>query len=573
MNTASQNNTLTLQLNTARFIPPGLGIALAGYFLASFFSHFYPFTYQFILLNLLFQAIGWLVAFPFLTNVLPHQQVEWRNRWMTILIVSLSFFLAVSAILISWQFPELFDRELFFMEPARVPLFALVTILSTGNIFILRKLSFSPGILERLKENRVLHFLRGNVPGILLATFFLATYLIFAQTLNFPGFRTLDQFFDMDISDWLTRFARVVPQDVSMVRAVHPAVLLFLRPWVWFFAFFLHQDRVQAVFLMNAIAGAGCVFLAWLIVKKASGNTVYALLFASILGASCAHLLLGSMLETYIYSALALLFFFFLLQNENTSLKATVPVGIIVFGITITNIIQTCILYFMKSPRIKTLLKYVLLVVFVTALLNVIQVWLYPENARSVFIPSNLLNEQKYGYNPFDLSWRTTGRFSLMMRALLLYGIAAPKPFILTRELGMIVPNFRTFQITGGEFHVAGYAGLADITIKFWMVILLVSGSLFLLDLFKRPKHMALSVGLLFCLGFNFALHMVYGDDPLLYSPNWVYALVLFVAFSLQKWADRKWLQLALTLFLVLQMSSNLMLIYQIMKVSVPFYG
>jgi hypothetical protein len=80
-------------------------------------------------------------------------------------------------------------------------------------------------------------------------------------------------------------------------------------------------------------------------------------------------------------------------------------------------------------------------------------------------------------------------------------------------------------------------------------------------------------LSLLLCLGFSFSLHVVYGDDPMLYSPNWVYALVLFVALMLQRWADRRWLQLTLMVFLVMLMSTNLGLIHQIMEVSAPFYG
>jgi hypothetical protein len=68
-------------------------------------------------------------------------------------------------------------------------------------------------------------------------------------------------------------------------------------------------------------------------------------------------------------------------------------------------------------------------------------------------------------------------------------------------------------------------------------------------------------------------LHTVYGDDPLLYSPNWVYALVLFVGLSLQKWADAKWLQITMIIFLSLMMIVNLNLIHQIMSVSLPFYS
>lgn len=357
-----------------------------------------------------------------------------------------------------------------------------------------------------------------------------------------------------------------------MVRAVHPAVLLFLRPFVWFVSIFLDGDRLQAVFLIHALAGASCVLLAWLIVKRASGNATYSLIMASLLGASTSHLLLSSMLETYIYSALALIFFAFLMQGENTSLKFTVPAGVLVFGITISNFIQTCILYFLKQPHVKVIVKYILMVVFIILILNIIQVWIYP-NAKPMFLPANLLIEQRYKFNVFGFAWRAMGRFSLIVRAILLYGIVAPKPFVLTKELGANFPNFRTFQITVGEFHVAGYTGLADITVKFWMILLAAAGILFILNLLKTPKQMRFSMGLVLCLGFSLILHTVYGDDPLLYSPNWVYALVLFVALSLQKWADAKWLQITMIIFLSLMMIVNLNLIHQIMSVSLPFYS
>jgi len=258
-------------------------------------------------------------------------------------------------------------------------------------------------------------------------------------------------------------------------------------------------------------------------------------------------------------------------HSENISLKFTVPAGVLVFGITVSNIIQTCILYFLKYPRIKVIVKYVLLVVFITLMLNILQVWIYP-NAKPVFVPANLLIEQRYGFG-LGSSWRAMGRFSLIVRAILLYGIVAPRPFILIKELGANFPNFRTFQITIGEFHVAGYTGLADITIRFWMIILIAAGILFIWNILKSPKQVLFSMGLVLCLGFSLVLHTVYGDDPLLYSPNWVYALVLFVALSLQKWADHKWLQITMIVFLGLMMTVNLNLIHQIMSVALPFYG
>jgi hypothetical protein len=278
------------------------------------------------------------------------------------------------------------------------------------------------------------------------------------------------------------------------------------------------------------------------------------------------------MLETYIYSALVLLLFTFLIQCQYTSLQYTVPVGILVFGITVTNLIQTCILYVFNYPRIKVILKYVSIVAFSVVLLNLLQARIYP-NARSLFRHDNVTREGYYILNPFDASWRTVGRVALIARAIPLYGMVAPTPFILTKELGVDVPNFRTYHILLGEFHVAGYRGLGDVAVKLWMIILAVAGLVFLSNLFKAPKQMSFPLSLLICLGFSFALHIIYGDDPMLYSPDWVYALVLFVALMLQRWADRRWLQLALLVFLVLLISVNLGLIHQIMQVSAPFYG
>jgi len=572
MNIASDEEHLPIGSFRMRLVPLWLAGSVAAYFLTSFFSNFYPSTYQFVLLSLTFQLVCGTVAFLLLDDILQGLRINWQRDWTMILTLCIAFLLSVSAVIISWQFPGLFDRRILFMDLSGVPLFIVLSLISVGSTVMLLKVLNQYGISESLKRASFFRFIQENLPGILLAIFFLFTYFTFAESINFPEFRTLDQFFDTDISTWLARLTSTARQDVSMVRAVHPAVLLFLRPLVWFISIFLNGDRLHAVFLIHALAGASCVMLAWLIVKRASGNMAYSLIMASLLGASTSHLLLSSMLETYIYSALALIFFAFLVYSENTPLKFTVPAGVLVGGITVSNLIQTCILYFLKQPHLKVIIKYVLMVVFIILMLNILQVWLYP-NAKPVFVPANLLIEQRYRFNVFGFSWRAIGRFSLIVRAILLYGIVAPKPFVLTKELGANFPNFRTFQITIGEFHVAGYTGLADVTVKFWMVILATACILFILNFVKTPKQMWFSVGLVLCLGFSLILHTVYGDDPLLYSPNWVYALVLFVALSLQKWADHKWLQIAMIVFLGLMMIVNLNLIHQIMTVSLPFYS
>jgi hypothetical protein len=572
MSIASQESTLTPRIIGTRFVLLWSMGNIGAYFLTSFFSNFYPLPYQFVVLSLLFQFLCGIGAFLFFSEIDSGPEAEKYNDPFAIFTLFVAFALSISALVISWQFPGLFHRRILFMASSMLPLYLLLSLISLGVTTLLLKTMSWEGFFERLKRTQFFKFVRENLLGILLSIFLLFTYFIFAESINFPQFRTLDLYFDTDISVWIQRLTVTTRQDVSMVRAVHPAILIFLRPTVWLISIFLHGDRLHALFIMNALAGASCALLAWLIVKRASDNTPYALIMASLLGASASHLLLSSMLETYIYSALAILFFIFLIQNENTSLKFTVPAGIVVFGITITNLIQTCILYFLQYPRLKVMIKYVLLVVLITAMLNLLQAWIYPQ-AKSLFLPSNLFFEQRYVLNPFDFSWRSAGRFSLIARAIPLYGVVAPTPFVLTEELGMDVPNFRTYQILLGEFLVAGYRGLADITVKLWIVLLGIAGILFLLDLFKSPKQALFPLSLLLCIGFSFSLHLVYGDDPVLYSPNWVYALILFVALALKRWADQRSLQLSLIIFLVMLMSTNLGLISQIMEVSAPFYG
>jgi hypothetical protein len=455
------------------------------------------------------------------------------------------------------------------MDASDLPLFLALAIISFAASAYLQK----RGLFDRLSTSRFFAFLRANLSGLLLSSFFFLVYFSLAETINFPGFFTVDQYFDIDISTWTARLQTISPQAITdKVRAVHPAVMLIIRPFVWLAALILHGNRLQAVFLVHALTASACVFFAWKVVRRET-NSSLGLIAATLLGASASHLVLGSMLETYIYTALALLVFVSLLQNEPISFKSALLTGVVVFGITVTNFAQTVALYFIKQPRIKTIVQYAALVAVISLALNFIQVRIYP--TAVALAPSNLGTEGRFGTERSDLfqyGWRLRGRVSLTGRALLLYGIVAPTPFILTEELGMTLPNFRTFSLAPGEFRVAGYDGLADATAKAWTLLFVAASALFVWSWREKPWPL-LSLGLVACLAFNFLLHILYGDDPFLYSPDWVYALVLFVAFSFGRFASRLWLQIPFAAFLIPLMVVNLGLVRQIMEVSAPFYG
>jgi hypothetical protein len=554
-----------------RFIPLWLTGLVPAYFLTSYFSNFYPASYQFILFSLVFQILCGLSAYFLLDEPLNRTIFHWRRAWTTILVLSLAVVLDIATIVLVWQFPGLFHRQILFMDPSLFTAFAVLTIPTiSGSTLVVKRLLRSD-FQSWLQQTPHWQFIQHNLAGLLLTASFFLAYFIFTQCINFPGHNTVDQFFDTDISEWLSRLVYLTPKQF-MARAVHPAILLFLRPLVELISIFMNGDKFQAVFLLNALTGASCVFLTWLIAKHISENTTFSLIMAFLLGMGTPHLLLSSMIETYIYSAFALILFAYLMQSNRTDLKYTVPVGVLVFGITITNLIQTCIMYIFTNPRLKVIIQYVAMILAITVILNMLQVQIY-EHVMPIYDPASLIFEQKYGINYLENSWLLGGRFWLMVRAILLYAVVAPKPFILTTEIGSITPTFSVFKITIGEFHVAGYTGISDFTVKVWMVMLFAACILFLWNLFKSPRQMTLPLALAVCMGFNLILHTFWGDDPMLYSPDWAYALVLFVASSFHQWAAKKWLHLIFIIFLGLMMYANLGLIQLILQVSLPFYG
>lgn len=543
----------------------------ASFLFTSYFSNFHPGYIQFIFLVLCSQILFGTGGYLILQGAYEKLSVSWRNTWASILVLIVVGTLAVSSVLISWQFPGLFNQRLVSMGESLLPAFFGLTILSTPVVLWLIG-RIEKGRLPFIEEARFTRYMQRNRAGIFLAILFFLTYFTFTQSVNFPGYYTRDQYFETDISDWIKRLTASPTEEILPVRSVHPAVLLILRPLTGLLSVLMNGDKLQAAFMLSALAGSACVFMTWMIVKQRTGSMPYALISASLLGASASHLLLSSMLETYIFSALALVSFCYLLQTDRISLKSTVPMGVVIFGITITNLAQACILYFLKLPRVKVMIQFIGSVVLTAILLNVIQVRLY-SFSRPLYDPSSLLSEQKYRYTLFETPGRFGGRVNQISRAILLHGMVAPDPFILTDELGVSVPNFRTFKIAAGELQVAGYKGLADVTAKIWIAILGLAIILFIFNLLKSPVQMVFPASLVLCMGFSFGLHLLYGDDPMLYSPNWVYALVLFVSVSFERWSHNKWIQAGLIVFLGLMTCINLGLLHRIMNVSLPFYG
>jgi hypothetical protein len=273
------------------------------------------------------------------------------------------------------------------------------------------------------------------------------------------------------------------------------------------------------------------------------------------------------------FSAAALILFVFLLQKEDKNLGTIVPAGLLTFGITISNFAQTCVLFFMTRPRWKAIINYVLIILSLALLLAYIQKLLYP-SSDPFYLPSSYSQEKDYQFNILDAERPlVVGRANAYARAIALYSVVAPRPLILLEEVGCNFPCSMVYYYTRrGDYSVSSYEGLGNLVVSAWFVLMLIAGGWFVVKWIRSPKSSALPIALLINILFNFILHMNYGDDPMLYSPDWTYAVVFFFGISYEPLAAKKWFHILLLIFLTALLFNNLGLFKNILDAIQPYF-
>ena len=524
-----------------------------AFFGMGFLQNFYPTYWEFIVLGIpvtIFATLAWEIILEY---ALGSIKAAWREKVIPLaaLAVGVAFILLTARLLTAYA--RMFSFSFFLPTPQLVTVFFGLAILSQ---------SWSAFLLNRLdqlnwRNSPFIHWIRRNIPGLLLASAIAITTFALAIPFISTNAGMVDNYFDTDSVDWINRLSSNLDHLLEL-RSVHPFAFLLLRPPTWLLSLFLNGDKFHAAILLNSIAGGLCVYLAWRFFKRRTGNTSYALLIAALLGLSNSQLILSTFLETYIFSAAALIAFLFLLESETYSLKHLVPAGVIVFGITITNFVQTCILFFMNPARRRSILLFVTAVVVIAIFAAFVQDILYPSN-NPFFIPSNLMGESAYRFNLFKAEPRLiVSRVNLLLRHIALFDVVAPRPLILTDEVGCAFPCLQTYYKHRGVYVISSYVGFGSWLARSWFAALLIAGGLYVWKLFKSPQKPYLQSALLLTILFNFILHMFYGDDPILYSPDWTYAVVFFFGISYEDLAGKKWFQAILLVFLGCLLINNL---------------
>ncbi len=400
-----------------------------------------------------------------------------------------------------------------------------------------------------IDRTSVSSFIREHVAGILLALLFFGIYTYIGLKLNSPTIDTTDNYLDADNSSWMLRIADSAGSRLEM-RGPHPFAYFIFRPLGWVLNLFTRNPALSAI-LLNTFMGGVCVFLAWTFIKNETQNRVYAFLIASLLGLSTAHIFFGSVIETYIFSAAALIGFFLILQARRDSLNGLVLTSLITFGITLTNFVQTFVGFVISRPRIKDIIRFAGLTLSFGVLLSLIHSVWYP-TSKLFFLPSDAQAEGEFAFSLFqEPPWRAVGRVLLLVRTILLYTVIAPRPYVFGEEVGGTFPRFNFFKIAPETFSYSSYSGLGNALVLFWAVLLLASGLFFFWNL-VRTRKAGLTLSFALCVLFNFLLHINYGYEPFLYSPDWAYALIFFVALTLAPLAKNRIFQAGLFVFLIL---------------------
>lgn len=539
-----------------RFLNPRMFLAwtlsiVASYFMLGFLGNLYLSFPAIVIITFLVQSLFGILLYRLLGKGKALYLSQSTSFWLALSIfIVLTVFVGGMFELLTY-FPRSFDTQTVLLENGQLLPFGV------GAVLTIPALAWGRMTVKQgeIKQNRSYKFLDEILTGALLAGFFFAVYFMLASVFNRTVFDVDDIFFDSDGLLWRTRFTTDVYRDYYW-RAVHPFVLIIIRPLGAFISLFLKGDRLLSSFILVALAGALCVFFTWYFVKHITGNSIYAVLIASLLGGSAAHLVFGSLLETYIFLAVVMLGFLVLLLKD-VPLFAYIIVGLASFGITVTNFIQTAIAFIFAKRNIKSWIYFGLTVAALTIPLTLLNNFVYPNSQPYFFVPSSYTAEAENTFAP------SISRGVAIVRVMFFHSIVAPDPLLLQEE----IPFLKVWIFKADPMRVSEYKNNFGNALAFaWLGLLVLGGILFLKN-FKRDDKRFTPAFILILL-FNFALHLRYGKDLFLYSTNWTYAIILFLALAWKELADKRWFQIILLIFITLLLANNSRLILTMLSAS-----
>lgn len=533
---------------TKRFLTAWLLGIPFSYFILGFLGNFYTSGIEFIPVSLVIHSILTL----FVSHLLGRLQDEFRSRRVDMMIYA-TLTLALASFLVSLasmalRFPNVFDRHIFLIEPGLLVHFFIGLVAAFPSASWVSSIAKEKGF----KNSRFFLFIDNHLDGLLLAAFFFSVYLFIASIFNQPLFNYDDLFFDTDAKLWRTRFATESYRDY-FERPVHPLVLLIVRPFVWTISLFLKGNTLYSTFVLVALTGALSVFLVWYFVKETTHNSVYAVLIGALFGGSTSQMIFGSIIETYVFLGAAALIFIVLLLKDKPMYMMVIA-GIAAFGITISNFAQPVFAHILVKRNIKQWIIFGAIVSVSVFPLSLLNNYIYPDASPYFW------DFQALGWEEKNVFPQTIQRANYLGRIMVLSSFVAPEPLLLKEYPPILKVWMFRASIRKAPMQIGQYYGWFESMVAYlWLGFVALGGVLFLKNL--RKQDLRFPSTFIVTILFYFALHMQYGKDVFLYTANWTYAILLFLALAWQEFSGKRWFQFSLLGFVWLMLANNTRLI------------
>jgi hypothetical protein len=215
---------------------------------------------------------------------------------------------------------------------------------------------------------------------------------------------------------------------------------------------------------------------------------------------------------------------------------------------------------FGTRPNLKFVFKFVSIVVILVISLTLVSNSIYPNANPYFFVPTSFLAERQ------NVRPVSRNRVHALIRAFLFNNIAAPSPLLSNKDIPFT--QFRFYRAE--DYKTSKYSTpLQSATEWAWFALLAVAAVFFVKDF--KSQNMSLILSLLGCVLFNLLIHLRYGKELFLYSPNWTYAIILLIGISWGNLLARKWFKILIVVFLLLLILNNSALLYTIMENSAPY--
>jgi hypothetical protein len=276
-------------------------------------------------------------------------------------------------------------------------------------------------------------------------------------------------------------------------------------------------------------------------------------LIGALFGGSTSQLIFGSIIETYAFlGAVAMIFIVLLLKDK--PMYMLVIAGIAAFGITISNFAQPVFAHILVKRNIKQWIIFGAIVSVSVFPLSLLHNYIYPDASPYFWDFKALGWEEK---NVFPVTFQ---RANYLGRVMVMSSFVAPEPLLLKEYPPIMKVWMFRASIKKEPMQIAQYYGwFESLTAYLWLGFVALGGLLFLKNL--RKQDMRFPSTFIVTILFYFALHMQYGKDVFLYTANWTYAILLFLALAWQEFSDKRWFQFSLLGFVGLMLINNTRLI------------